>query len=258
MQEIFQRYVSHAWRRLGRVSIIALMVLFFAGVATAAEAGKNVLFIGNSFTYYNNGLHNHFNQFVRAADIGGDKSPKVRIMTISGARLSQHAPALVPMLEGTDWDIVVLQGHSYETINRKSREHFARAVRAFDKKITESGAETALFMTWAYTDRPEMTAIIDRAYSALGSVTKATVVPVGLAFERAREAQLDIRLVSGDKKHPRVAGTYLAAATFFASLYEASPVELDYVPRGVGKDQAKILREIAWQTVVDYNKRREK
>ncbi|MGK0434209.1 MAG: hypothetical protein ACJA0V_003362, partial [Planctomycetota bacterium] len=28
---------------------------------------QNVLFVGNSFTYYNNSLHNHYRRFVRAA-----------------------------------------------------------------------------------------------------------------------------------------------------------------------------------------------
>lgn len=244
-------------QRFWRTALIALLAVSLPAYISASEPAKNILFIGNSFTYYNNGLHNHFNRFVRAAGIDGDKEASVRIMTISGARLSEHAPALVPMLERADWDVVVLQGHSYETIKRESREHFARAVRAFDRKIKETGAATALYMTWAYADRPEMTAVIERAYSALGNVTNATVVPVGLAFARAGETHPDIDLLIADKKHPTLAGTYLAAAVFFASLYESSPAGLDYVPRGLNSDDAKTLREIAWQTVTDYNKSRE-
>lgn len=237
---------------IGRPALVLLLVFFGLNVSWAAEQAKNVLFIGNSFTYYNNGLHNHFNRFVRKADIVSEQSPTVRIMTISGARLSEHAPGLVPMLERTEWDIVVLQGHSYETITKKSRAHFRRAVRAFHRQIRDSGAKTALFMTWAYEDRPEMTSVIAESYLDIGKSLEALVVPVGLAFESAREVSPDIELVTADKKHPRLAGTYLAAAVFFASLYEVSPVELEYVPRGLSEDAARDLREIAWQTVLDF------
>lgn len=238
--------------KIRRAALTLLIILFHVNVAWAADAGKNVLFIGNSFTYYNNGLHNHFNRFVRASDIVGDKAPTVRIMTISGARLSEHTPALVPMLKRTEWDIVVLQGHSYETISKNSRKHFRRAVRAFHKQIRDSGAKTALYMTWAYEGRPEMTATISEAYTDIGESLNALVVPVGLAFEMASEVSPDIDLIMADKKHPRLAGTYLAAAVFFASIYETSPVELDYVPRGLKRETAEKLREIAWQTVEKF------
>ena len=231
----------------------ALLLIAVSVSNAGAEAeGKNVLFIGNSFTYYNNGLHNHFNRFVRRAGVTGEERPTVRIMTISGARLSEHAPALVPMLKRTKWDVVVLQGHSYETIGRNSRAHFRRAVRTFHKQIRDSGASTALYMTWAYEDKPEMTAVISEAYSDIGKSLNAIVVPVGLAFEKAGEVYPDIDLILSDKKHPSLAGTYLAAAVFFGSLYEASPAELNYVPRGLTKDSARKLREIAWQTIEEY------
>ncbi|MFT4511352.1 MAG: hypothetical protein ACI89X_004275 [Planctomycetota bacterium] len=35
--------------------------------ANGALQPQNVLFVGNSFTYYNNSLHNHYRKLVRAA-----------------------------------------------------------------------------------------------------------------------------------------------------------------------------------------------
>jgi hypothetical protein len=48
-----------------------------------------------------------------------------------------------------------------------------------------------------------------------------------------------------------VAGTYLAAATVYASLFKKSPVGLKYT---AGLDEATVahLQAVAWDTVQDY------
>ena len=48
------------------------------------EAPGNVLFIGNSFTYYNNSLHNHYKALVQSSNYKYETKSVTRIMTISG------------------------------------------------------------------------------------------------------------------------------------------------------------------------------
>ena len=68
---------------------------------------ENILFVGNSFTYYNNSLHNHVKAMMDAED---KARGVIRSMTISGAYLEQHAPAMPSNLGSDEWDIVILQG----------------------------------------------------------------------------------------------------------------------------------------------------
>ena len=62
-----------------------------------------------------------------------------------------------------------------------------------------------------------------------GNAADALVIPVGLAFDLAYERRPDIELHKAfDGSHPTLLGTYLAAATTFAALYDVSAVGNPY------------------------------
>lgn len=244
------------------IRIVALLLALCLPAACAAappqEVGaqgppENVLFVGNSFTYYNNSLHNHYRQLLRAANDGELPEGRVRIMTISGGHLPEHT-GLESMLAAERWDVVVLQGHSLGPIGADTAEPFRDAARRHSAAIRAHGARPVFFMTWAYSDRPEMTAELDAAYTAIGRELGADVVPVGLAFAAVSRERPDIALRIDDRRHPTLAGTYLAACTFFAAFRHESPEGLAY-DAGLGADAARALQRAAWQAVVAYRER---
>jgi hypothetical protein len=56
-----------------------------------------------------------------------------------------------------------------------------------------------------------------------------------------------------DDLHLRNNGRYLVALVFYACMYRANPVDtVTYVPEGVTAEQAKALRQIAWETASGY------
>ena len=61
----------------------------------------------------------------------------------------------------------------------------------------------------------------------------------------------DVTLYQPDKRHPTVAGTYLAAATTFATLYHR-PLDDNSYTAGLEPEVARALRVAAWQTVQAY------
>jgi hypothetical protein len=214
---------------------------------------KNVLFIGNSFNYYNNSLHGHVRLLWRAADPGAEKHMVFKSETISGGLLHEHAAALPALLKSRKWDVVILQGNSNEPLpsDKKRHDDFVQTARAFDKQIDAAGAQTAFFMTWAYQDKPEMTAPLAAEYEAVGNEADALVVPVGLAFAKVREARPSLVMHVEDKMHPTLPGTYLAACTFYAALFGKTPVGNPYVA-GLEPELAKFLQQTAWDTVRQY------
>jgi pimeloyl-ACP methyl ester carboxylesterase len=225
-----------------------------ASLIVAERKDKSVLFVGNSFTYYNNGVHDHLRKLLSAANADGKAHAYLRIMTISGGELPEHESGLQQRLASQSWDQVILQGHSIGPITPGMAEPFRTAARAYAQAIRDHGAEPVFFMTWAYTGLPEMTAQLDMAYTAIGAELDAVVVPVGLAFATALELRPQLALVIDDRKHPTLAGTYLAACTFYAALYETSPAGLSYAA-GLAKDDAGFLQEVAWETWLDYKAR---
>ena len=220
--------------------------------ADLPQPPAKVLFVGNSFTYYNNSMHNHYRALVRASGHKFDVASRARIMTISGGHLPEHARGLPQMLASADWDVVVMQGHSKGPISEGTAEPFRVAARDFAAQIRDSGARPVFFMTWAYVGKPEMTAQLDAAYTGIGAELDAQVVPVGLAFATASEERPDILLRTADARHPTLAGTYLAACTFYAAFFGRSPEGIEY-DAGLGADVAEYLQSIAWQTVSAYS-----
>jgi hypothetical protein len=153
-----------------------------------------------------------------------------------------------------DWDVVVLQGYSKGPIGDDTSKSFRDAAEQLARVIRRNDAKPAFFMTWAYIDEPEMTALLDDAYTSIGKKLDAQVVPVGLAFERAIQQRPDLKLRIADRKHPTLAGTYLAACTFYAALHQQSPEGLSYTA-GLDPDDAAFLQRVAWDTAEEYSAR---
>jgi hypothetical protein len=106
-------------------------------------------------------------------------------------------------------------------------------------------------MSWAYKDKPEMTAQLAEQYTIAGNANDALVIPAGLAFANAIARRPDLELYQPDKRHPSVAGTYLAALTVYAALYRKSPAGIRYTA-DLDPELAAFLQGIAWDTVQEY------
>jgi hypothetical protein len=117
--------------------------------------------------------------------------------------------------------------------------------------ITRYGARPVLFMSWAYKDAPEMTAQLAEQYTIAGNANDALVIPAGLAFAKAIARRPDLELYQPDKRHPTLAGTYLAACTTYATLRKKSPVGIKY-DAGLGTELATFLQQVAADTVKEY------
>ena len=117
--------------------------------------------------------------------------------------------------------------------------------------VVKYGARPAFFMTWAYKDKPEMTAQLAEQYTIAGNDNDALVIPGGLAFANAIRKRPDLEFYQLDKRHPTLIGTYLSACTIYASVYKKSPVGNTYLA-GIDPKNASFLQATAWETVQEY------
>ena len=98
----------------------AMLAVAFAGATGAQTAPKvtridppkSVLFVGNSYMYYNNSLHNHVVRLAHEADKANAEDYFFRSMTLSGAYLHEHEGTLPGIINSRKWDVIVLQGQS--------------------------------------------------------------------------------------------------------------------------------------------------
>jgi hypothetical protein len=231
-------------------------------------APESLLWVGNSFFYYNNSMHNHFGQLVRAA---GARARSTSV-TISGAGLDWHDMESLMRPDGLgrysfvgdneirfnkagrQYDTAMMMDCSQCPVHPQLQKVFHDTVKKNAGILTKAGVRPVLFMSWAYKDKPEMTAALAEQYTIAGNANDALVIPAGLAFANAIAKRPTLELYEADKRHPSLAGTYLAACTVYASLYRKSPVGISY-KAGLRDEDAALLQAVAWETVQAYYKK---
>jgi len=231
------------------------------------QAPESVLWVGNSFFYYNNSMHNHFGRLVRSA--GSGSRVLGTSVTIGGSGLDWHdmESLLRPgglgrysfvgdneirfNKPGRQYDTAIMMDCSQCPVHPQLQGAFHDTARKHSQTLAREGVRPVLFMSWAYKDKPEMTAQLAHQYTLAGNANDALVIPAGLAFARAIAKSADIELYVDDKRHPSLAGTYLAACTVYATLYRKSPVGLTYTA-GLSRENARLLQTAAWEAVQEY------
>jgi hypothetical protein len=97
-----------------------------------------------------------------------------------------------------------------------------------------------------------MTQQLAAEYIKAGKANNALVVPAGLAFANSIAKRPELNLYVADKRHPSLAGTYLAACVVAASVYKTSPVGLKYTA-GLPAEVAAHLQAVAWETAQAFH-----
>lgn len=239
--------------------------------AGTANPPRSILYVGNSFMYYNNSLHGHVGLLARAAAERDRAAHRSTSLTISGAGLDWHnvgaymKPDAIGRYSfvgdneirfnppGRQFDAALLMDCSQCPVNPQLRPIFFEFAKKHSDTLRRNGVEPMFLMTWAYQDKPEMTQGLADAYSEAGRLNRAHVVPAGLAFARSIAKRPDLNLYIADKRHPSPAGTYLTACTVLASVHGVSPVGNAYIA-GLDPAIARHLQETAWETVQAYRR----
>jgi hypothetical protein len=192
--------------------IYFLIILFFTVAITAQKNAIKVLFVGNSFTYYNN-----LPQVVSAMAKSQDLIIETRHSTVGGSSLQNHwksqkGAQTRKMIEDENWDYVVFNNHSLSTI--KTPKTFFKFSKKFADLVRKKGAEPVFMMTWAYKSNPLMLPTIVSMYKELGKLTNSDYVPCGSLFANAMKYRPNLELFHDDK-HPSPNGTYLLGLAFY-------------------------------------------
>ncbi len=261
------------------VLLLVIFCLTATGHSTAQTKPKmldagidnpvSAIYIGNSFFYYNNSLHGHVAQLLRAAEpkyafrsvsatLSGsgfdwhDVNSYFRPNAVSSYSFNAKNEIVFNKLERL-FDVAILMDCSQCPIHPQLKSVFREYAKKHSDTVRKHGAKPVFFMSWAYADAPEMTEQLAEAYTQAGNDNDVFVIPAGLAFARSIAQKPEVNLYASDKRHPSLAGTYLSAATVYAALFKKSPVGLSYTA-GLDDATAKFLQTAAWETVQAFHK----
>jgi hypothetical protein len=254
------------------MNYILLLILIFSNFLFSSEikitslkniTPERILYIGNSYLYYNDSLHNHVRRMLEEYYSKEINTTNYKLVTISGSRSWHHNiehPLNYQKIGAKKpFELVIIQGGSGETNTATERKIFADSIEQIVDKVHASGAEAALYMIHAYVaphknTNPKMIKDIKKMYINAGNNNNALVIPVGIAFENAYRVMPNIELhKSFDGSHPSLLGTYLASCVVFASITQTTPVGIKYnYFEKINSIDREFLQKIAHETVEDF------
>lgn len=243
---------------------ITLVLVFWADIQ--AQDQRSALFLGNSYTAYNNLPA----MVANLASSLGD-TLIVDSYTPGGKRLSGHATDAnsISKITGGQWDYVILQDQSQ--IPALGDQYYFSDMYPGGSTLdsiataTDSCTQTLFYMTWGRKNGdsqncgfiPEMCtyegmqARLRAQYLRIADTLEASVAPVGAVWrEIIADSVPGLNLYTADESHPSLAGSYVAACTFYASIFHRSPVGSSYTA-GLAPGTATYIQEMTEAIVFD-------
>lgn len=215
----------------------------FAGIALCAQPSKQfktALFIGNSYTSVNN-----LPQLVATLAASAGDSLVFDANDSDGFTLANHNNNYWTKLKiAQGWDYVILQEQSQLPALSSARVSnevypYASALNAYIKSINTCTI-TQFYMTWGrkYGDSSNcaqyaavctyngMDSLLALRYNSMADMNGSELSPVGAVWHYIRSNFPLIELYQGDGSRPSAAGSYVAACTFYTTIFRADPTRI--------------------------------
>jgi len=200
--------------------VLLLSGSVFLGQAQQAAPPRElrVLFIGNSFTYFND-----MPAIVEALAASQKKRLVHQSVVFPNFSLQDHwekGDAERAIASGK-WDFVVLQ--QGPSALEESRRSLLDYTRRFAKLIRDAGATPALYMVWPSKARFGDFDRVVESYALAAREVQGIILPVGAAWQEAWKLDAKLPLYGEDQFHPSPTGSYLAALVIYQKLFGDSP-----------------------------------
>ena len=244
----------------------SFFLLVILPLLSFGQLKKEVLFIGNSYTYYNN-----LPDLVNEIALSFGDTLMHESSTPGGSNFNAHSTNAQTLnkINQQQWDYVVLQAQSQElsfSPFQVANDSYPYAEILVDSIFANSSCtEPLFFMTWGrkYGDQSNcqfyppvctylgMQERLRESYLDMTFTHNASCSPVGMAWKKSIEIDSTLNLYSSDNSHPSIYGSYLAACTFYSSIFKKSAVGSTYWPNAIDSASAYILQQIGSSTVLD-------
>ena len=226
-------------------SILSLTLLFVSIGKFVAQDTLNVLFIGNSYTSYNN-----LPLLVKNLSTSAGKTLNIESNMPGGFPLSSHlndATTFSKISQG-NWDYVILQEQSQiPTIDYYRYNDMYPAMTDLKSLIEQYNpcAKIITYMTWGrrfggqqcdpsgtycspvFANFNHMQDSLTSAYLEISEQLNIQCAPVGVTWQYILN-DTTLVLHSGDNSHPNIDGSYVAALTIFSSIWKQGTSGLTY------------------------------
>ena len=243
-----------------------VIFFLFASSSILQAQTYDVLFLGNSYTYANN-----LPLMISEIALSFGDTVNYDSNTPGGCTLQGHTinSTSLSKISQQSWDFVVIQAQSQEPSfppSQVATQTYPYAQILVDSiAANDSCTEPVFFMTWGRKNGDANNASfypilgtylgmqwrLRQSYLEMGLTHNATVAPVGMSWKKSIQTNPSFELYSPDESHPNIAGSYLAACTFYCTLFNKSCVGSSYYPSSLSASDAAYLQDLASTTVLD-------
>lgn len=174
----------------------------------------NVLFVGNSHTYFNDMPE----LFARQVEISSGEKPRVVMLAYSGRDWDWHRREYFSlrfqlMYGGFDYCVIQQAAHPYPP-KESTLERGSEIIRLCQR----CGVKPVVFMTWAEQRFPENQQKMIDTCRQLCQQEQALLAPIGEVWQKVQQNAADIPLYYKDGEHAGPYGDFLIAAVLCKTL----------------------------------------
>lgn len=244
--------------------VLICISLLLLGLKSQAKHIR-VLFIGNSYTNYNN-----LPELIKQMAVQSGDTLEYTAHTPGGNTLQQHAAnsTVQNYIQAGNWDYVVLQEQSqlpsFGDAQVASQVYpYATALCNTIRQYNPC-AQIVFYMTWGRKNGdasncqylPDvctykgMDSLLQLRYRIMAQDNKTLISPVAKVWRKIINEQAQLNLYVADESHPSNLGSYAAACTFYTLLFEKDPTQNSY-HFNLNSATAQIIQAAAKAVVYD-------
>jgi hypothetical protein len=237
-------------------NIFLIILLLFAFTKVNANNNRDtlrVLFIGNSYIYYNN-----LPQMVSLLSDSLNTKLICKKSTFGGSTLGDHWNSRKGLrtreiLEKEQFDIVVIQDNSMWPLEHA--DSVAMFGKLFCDLIKSKNATPYIYNTWSREATPQTQPAINKVYETLALETQSVLVPVGSIWAEAKIQKPATQLYFTDGSHPSPLGTFLIALCFVKKITGVLPTKYATVYNYPAIDNESIrLMQVSENDILFFSK----
>lgn len=247
-----------------------LLLAFVFRVVThgISQDTLSVLFLGNSYTAFNN-----LPQLVQNLSIANDKVLNIDFNMPGGYTVAQHVTnsTTINKISQGNWDYVVIQEQSQIPTIDFYRYNSMYPALADLKNLVEQYnpcAKLITYMTWGrrfggqqcdgsnthcspvFTDFNHMQDSLTSAYTQISNSLKIQCAPVGVAWQTILN-DTNLILHTTDNSHPNLDGSYVAALTIYSSIWKEPSLGNSFTA-GLSQSLAEYYQQNTDKTVFHF------
>jgi hypothetical protein len=245
--------------------LIGLVFISIQAHSQQALKKRSALFIGNSYTFFNN-----LPQLLEQLALANGDSLIFDSYTPGGYTFNAHFndANCIAKINSKDWDFVILQAQSQEPafspaqVNAQTLPYAIKLDSLI--KSNHPCSKTVFFETWgrkfgdasncaAYPPVCTYTGMQNRlkqSYKLFSDLCSGIMAPAGEAFRESISQNPLLELYNADQSHPSLEGSYLSSCVFYETLFQKSVLSNTFIST-VNSNTATFLQTIAHQVVRD-------